>query len=179
MCLNYIHSHDRPIIYAHCPISTLHRLSTCVLAVLRIDNSISLSSWQQGLHPRRRQSATGSATGSAAPHSAAGRPGGSTGSKNCEATGLVRLECPVSLGIFSRASFAIQPRPRLRTLLDGAGPQAHGVAGMRKTTCTKLYTFRPRLLRTLTGERCRLSPATPAMRPQWPYYSVRRSLMRV
>ncbi len=27
----------------------------------------------------------------------------------------------------SRASFAIQPRPRLRTLLDGAGPQAPGV----------------------------------------------------
>eukprot|EP00964_Phaeocystis_antarctica_P080692 scaffold50400_cov63-Phaeocystis_antarctica.AAC.1 len=81
----------------------------------------------------------------------------------------------VSLGVFSRASFAIQPRPRLRTLLDGAGPQAHGVAGMRKTTCAKLYTFRPRLLRTLTGERCRLSPmlspATPAMRPQWPHYS--------
>jgi len=43
-------------------------------------------------------------------------------------TGLVRLESPVSLGVFSRASFAIQPRPRLRTLLDGAGPQAHGVA---------------------------------------------------
>eukprot|EP00964_Phaeocystis_antarctica_P006510 scaffold3523_cov34-Phaeocystis_antarctica.AAC.2 len=45
-------------------------------------------------------------------------------------TGLVGHESPVSLGVFSRASFAIQPRPRLRTLLDGAGPQAHGVAGM-------------------------------------------------
>ena len=42
-------------------------------------------------------------------------------------TGLVGHESPVSLGVFSRASFAIQPRPRLRTLLDGAGPQAHGV----------------------------------------------------
>eukprot|EP00964_Phaeocystis_antarctica_P064850 scaffold39055_cov59-Phaeocystis_antarctica.AAC.1 len=49
-------------------------------------------------------------------------------------TGLVPHVSGVSLGVFSRASFAIQPRPRLRTLLDGAGPQAHGVAGMRKTT---------------------------------------------
>ena len=32
----------------------------------------------------------------------------------------------VSLGTFSRASFAIQPRPRLRTLLDGAGPETPG-----------------------------------------------------
>ena len=43
-------------------------------------------------------------------------------------TGLVPLKSPVGLGVFSHASFAIQPRPRLRTLLDGAGPQAHGVA---------------------------------------------------
>ena len=36
----------------------------------------------------------------------------------------------VRLATFSRASFAIQPRSRLRTLLDGADPQAPGVAGM-------------------------------------------------
>eukprot|EP00964_Phaeocystis_antarctica_P040272 scaffold23016_cov59-Phaeocystis_antarctica.AAC.3 len=33
----------------------------------------------------------------------------------------------VGLGVFSHASFAIQPRPRLRTLLDGPGPQSPGV----------------------------------------------------
>ena len=43
-------------------------------------------------------------------------------------TGLVGPKSPLGLGVFSHASFAIQPRPRLRTLLDGAGPQAHGVA---------------------------------------------------
>eukprot|EP00964_Phaeocystis_antarctica_P003209 scaffold1712_cov82-Phaeocystis_antarctica.AAC.1 len=52
--------------------------------------------------------------------------------------GLVRLESPVSLGVFSRASFAIQPRPRLRTLLDGAGPQAPGVHQIWKSTKRKL-----------------------------------------
>eukprot|EP00964_Phaeocystis_antarctica_P016007 scaffold8852_cov29-Phaeocystis_antarctica.AAC.4 len=40
--------------------------------------------------------------------------------------GLVPPESPLGRGVFSRASFAIQPRPRLRTLLDGAGPQAPG-----------------------------------------------------
>ena len=41
-------------------------------------------------------------------------------------TSLVPHEPGVRLRVFSRASFAIQPRPRLRTLLDGAGPQALG-----------------------------------------------------
>ena len=42
-------------------------------------------------------------------------------------TGLVGPKSPLGLGVFSHAGFAIQPRPRLRTLLDGPGPQAHGV----------------------------------------------------
>eukprot|EP00964_Phaeocystis_antarctica_P086705 scaffold54933_cov99-Phaeocystis_antarctica.AAC.2 len=90
-------------------------------------------------------------------------------------TGLVGHESPVSLGVFSRASFAIQPRPRLRTLLDGAGPQAPGVTWLIKTLHQKLYTFRPRTLRNVVGRRARRDQVTPAMRPQWPYYSVRRS----
>ena len=65
-------------------------------------------------------------------------------------TGLVGPESPVSLGVFSRAGFAIQPRPRLRTLLDGAGPQAHGVALLCKSAAQKLCSFNPRLLWTLT-----------------------------
>eukprot|EP00964_Phaeocystis_antarctica_P035089 scaffold20018_cov34-Phaeocystis_antarctica.AAC.1 len=64
-------------------------------------------------------------------------------------TGLVRLSSGVGLGVFSRASFAIQPRPQLRTLLDGAGPQAHGVPQLCKTLHQKLYTFRPRTLRNV------------------------------
>eukprot|EP00964_Phaeocystis_antarctica_P003215 scaffold1713_cov71-Phaeocystis_antarctica.AAC.1 len=54
-------------------------------------------------------------------------------------TGLVRLESPVSLGVFSRASFAIQPRPRLRTLLDGAGPQAPGCTRFGNRMCVRLF----------------------------------------
>eukprot|EP00964_Phaeocystis_antarctica_P036453 scaffold20821_cov61-Phaeocystis_antarctica.AAC.1 len=57
-----------------------------------------------------------------------------------------------SLGVFSRASFAIQPRPRLRTLLDGAGPQAPGVHGIWKSKVEELYTFRPRTLRNVVDE---------------------------
>ena len=45
------------------------------------------------------------------------------------ATGLVPHVSGVSFGVFSRASFVIQPRPRLRTLLDGAGPQRSGPRG--------------------------------------------------
>eukprot|EP00964_Phaeocystis_antarctica_P089334 scaffold56983_cov70-Phaeocystis_antarctica.AAC.1 len=90
-------------------------------------------------------------------------------------TGLVGLSSGVGLGVFSRASFAIQPRPRLRTILDGAGPQAPGVHGICKSNQQKLYTFRPRTLRNVVGRRARAAPCTPAMRPQWPYYSVRRS----
>eukprot|EP00964_Phaeocystis_antarctica_P017852 scaffold9909_cov92-Phaeocystis_antarctica.AAC.2 len=67
------------------------------------------------------------------------------------ATGLVPLESPLGRGVFSRASFAIQPRPRLRTLLDGAGPQAPGVRHLCKTPELKLYTFRPRTLRNVVG----------------------------
>ena len=56
-------------------------------------------------------------------------------------TGLVGLSSGVSLGVFSRASFAIQPRPRLRTLLDGAGPQAHGVALLPEVVQLQPPTF--------------------------------------
>ena len=45
------------------------------------------------------------------------------------ATGLVPHVSGVSFGVFSRASFVIQPRPRLKTLLDGAGPQRSGPRG--------------------------------------------------
>ena len=56
-----------------------------------------------------------------------------------------RLLTPgVGLGVFSHASFAIQPRPRLRTLLDGAGPQAPGVRQPCKTSLQKLCSFSPR-----------------------------------
>ena len=49
-----------------------------------------------------------------------------------DSTGLVGPVFPLGLGVFSRASFAIQPRPRLRTLLDGAGRQAPG-----RVSCAK------------------------------------------
>ena len=49
-----------------------------------------------------------------------------------DSTGLVGPVFPLGLGVFSRASFAIQPSPRLRTLLDGAGRQAP-----RRVSCAK------------------------------------------
>ena len=58
-----------------------------------------------------------------------------------DSTGLVGPVFPLGRVVFSRASFAIQPRPRLRTLLDGAGRQAPGVVGMRKMASNQLYTF--------------------------------------
>eukprot|EP00964_Phaeocystis_antarctica_P095271 scaffold61779_cov29-Phaeocystis_antarctica.AAC.1 len=61
------------------------------------------------------------------------REGSSLNLATC-VTGLVGHESPVSLGVFSRASFAIQSRPRLRTLLDGAGPQAPGVHQIWKSS---------------------------------------------
>eukprot|EP00964_Phaeocystis_antarctica_P004445 scaffold2403_cov65-Phaeocystis_antarctica.AAC.1 len=70
-----------------------------------------------------------------------------------------------------RAPDVLLTRPRLRTLLDGAGPQAPGVHGIWKSLLEELYTFRPRTLRNVVDERARLDQVTPAMRPQWPYYS--------
>jgi hypothetical protein len=40
---------------------------------------------------------------------------------------IQRWLVPLGLGVFSHASFAMQPRSQLRTLLDRAGPQAPGV----------------------------------------------------
>eukprot|EP00964_Phaeocystis_antarctica_P125918 scaffold89608_cov36-Phaeocystis_antarctica.AAC.1 len=53
------------------------------------------------------------------------------------ATPLVPHVSGVSLGVFSRASFAIQSRPRLRTRLDGAGPQAPGTPNFAECGATK------------------------------------------
>ena len=52
------------------------------------------------------------------------------------------------------------------------GPRLHQIW---KSSEQKLYTFRPRTLRNVVGRRARRGWGTPAMRPQWPYYSVRRS----
>eukprot|EP00964_Phaeocystis_antarctica_P069511 scaffold42261_cov33-Phaeocystis_antarctica.AAC.1 len=45
-------------------------------------------------------------------------------------TGLVPLESPLGRGVFSRASFAIQPKPRMRTHLDGAEALDPELCGM-------------------------------------------------
>ena len=68
-------------------------------------------------------------------------------------TGLVGHESPVSLGVFSRTSFAIQPRPRLRTLLDGAGPQAHGVAVLALVQPPPVRTYLPLAIDVEMGSR--------------------------
>ena len=59
-------------------------------------------------------------------------------SNDLYSTGLVGPISPLGRGVFSRASFAIQPRPRLRTLLEGAGPQAPGVSWQNRGIVVQL-----------------------------------------